>query len=89
MARPALQDSQNSAYSRSCEEEHLICSQLLLQHPPKKFTWRLQPRQPLGAKEPDDNLPSESEVVVDIDQELPQRLPVLHGISKDSGRPRK
>ena len=84
--RAALQeDSKDVSCSRSCEEEaHLVCSQLVLQHRPKHFTWSLQQRQ--SDEAPDVRLPCAMEAVVDIDLELLQRLPLLASISEDIGQ---
>ena len=89
-SKRCLQDSQDSSYSHSCKEAHLICSQLVLQQQPKHFRWSLQPRHSTYAKASDGRLPcaSESEAVVDIDHDLLQRLPLLADISRDIELPR-
>ena len=86
-----MQYSRDSAYSHSCEEEHLGCSQLVLKHRSKHFRWRLQQRQPHEDEDTDGSLTcaSESEAVVDIDQELVQELPLLATISQDIGQEHK
>lgn len=88
-ARAALQGSQDAPYSRSCEEAHLVCSQLVLRHRPKHFTWSLQQTHSHIAEAPAGSLPCAmvSEAVVDIGHELLQRLPLLAGISGEIERP--
>ena len=88
-ARAALQESQDASCSRTGEAAHLVCSQLVLQHRSKHFTWSLQQRQ--SDQAPAGSLPCAmmSEAVVDIDHELLQRLPLLAGISDDTGRQQK
>ena len=68
-ARAALQDCQDSSYSRTCKEAHLACSQLVLEYQPNHFAWILQQRQCDDAEAPDGSLlnATESEAVVDID----------------------
>ena len=70
---------------------HLICSQLVLQHQPKRFRWSLQPRQSGSAEPSDGSLPcaTEFEAAVDFYHEVLQRLPILSTVSKDVERPRK
>lgn len=56
------------------KQSHLHCTQLLLKHPSKHFQWRLQSR-PLRSESA---LPVVEDIcVMDIDQELLERLPLL------------